>query len=86
MLYRSVISDYSRIMKSEKEYVMLKVAITEKEKNAAKAKAKTKGMTFQGYLGDLIQKDLSAPPPVTPSVIPDNSNTETQDVHLGIVE
>ena len=37
---------------------LLRVAITDREKAAAKRLAKSKGMTFQGWMGQLIKREL----------------------------
>lgn len=37
---------------------LLRVAITDCEKAAAKRLAKSKGMTFQGWMGQLIKREL----------------------------
>lgn len=39
-------------------YQQLKVCITAAEKQLAYEMAKSKGMTFQGWLGQLIKKEL----------------------------
>lgn len=37
---------------------LLRVDITDREKAAAKRLAKSKGMTFQGWMGQLIKREL----------------------------
>jgi len=37
---------------------LLRVDITDREKAAAKRLAKSKGMTFQGWVGQLIKREL----------------------------
>ena len=37
---------------------LLRVAITDREKAAAKRLAKSNGMTFQGWMGHLIKREL----------------------------
>ncbi len=37
---------------------LLRVAITDREKAEAKRLAKSKGMTFQGWMGQLIKREL----------------------------
>lgn len=45
-------------LKNEMNY--LKVRITSEEKNQAKALAKSKGMTFSGWLGQLVKRELKS--------------------------
>lgn len=52
-------------MKSTKDTItrtqaasLLRVDITDREKAAAKRLAKSKGMTFQGWMGQLIKREL----------------------------
>lgn len=41
-------------------YEKLNVLISHEERNMAKSIAKKKGMTFQGWLGQLIKRELEA--------------------------
>ena len=45
-------------MQKEKSYEQLKAAVTREEIIKAKKVAKSKGMTFQGWLGQLIKREL----------------------------
>ena len=45
-------------MQTEKSYEQLKAAITREEILKARRVAKSKGMTFQGWLGQLIKREL----------------------------
>lgn len=42
------------------QFQKLTVMLNEEEKDQAKALAKSKGMTFQGWLGQLIKRELKA--------------------------
>jgi len=46
-------------MQTEKSYEQLKAAVSRDEVLEAKRMAKSKGMTFQGWLGQLIKRELS---------------------------
>lgn len=46
-------------MQTEKSYEQLKAAITREEILKARKVAKSKGMTFQGWLGQLIKREIS---------------------------
>ena len=45
-------------MKSTNAYEQLKADISNQEKIKAKSLAKSKGMTFQGWIGQLIRTEL----------------------------
>jgi len=48
-------------MKCEKtNYTTVKICISREERERAKAHAKSKGMTFQGLLGQLIKRELQS--------------------------
>jgi len=47
----------------EKSYEQLKAAVSRDEVLEAKRVAKSKGMTFQGWLGQLIKREISAETP-----------------------
>lgn len=49
-------------MRYEKSYktTLIKASITSTERDAAKALAKSKGMTFSGWLGQLVKRELKA--------------------------
>ncbi len=42
------------------DYVMQKISISKEEKNTAKAYAKEKGMTLQGWLAKLVREELKS--------------------------
>ena len=44
------------------DYVMQKISITPQERETAKQKAKSEGMTFQGWLAKLIRDELKEKP------------------------
>ena len=44
------------------DYVMQKISITPQERDKAKKKAKSEGMTFQGWLAKLIRDELKESP------------------------
>ncbi len=46
-------------MKSEYTYQNLKVDITQAERIALKPLAKSRGMTLQGFIGQLIKRELA---------------------------
>ncbi len=62
----------------------VKVQISDSEKNSARRLARSMGMTFQGWLGYLIRKELIAS---SPSAISLNTPTEGDgafnDTHYG---
>ncbi len=41
------------------DYQIVKVSISEKEKKKAREFAKRNGMTFQGWLGNVIKKEIA---------------------------
>ena len=53
------------IRESKTSRISLLVDITPEEKKAAKALSKSKGMTFQGWIGQLVRKELAAAREVT---------------------
>jgi len=44
--------------RTKKTSTSIKVDFTRQERDEAKALAKSKGMTFQGWLGQLVQREL----------------------------
>ena len=48
-------------------YILVKVSISPNDKARAKALAKSQGMTFQGWLGQLIKRELAYNNVSTPS-------------------
>lgn len=51
---------YKGSMSYPNDYVMQKISITPKERDKAKILAKQKGMTLQGFVGQLIKRELKA--------------------------
>ena len=48
-------------MQTEKSYEQLKAVISREEILKARRLAKSKGMTFQGWLGQLIKREINTP-------------------------
>lgn len=47
-------------MNSKSTSISVFIALSQMERDEAKALAKSKGMTFQGWLGNLVKKELEA--------------------------
>lgn len=51
---------YSGAMRYTNDYIQVKADISPEERDDARRLAKSKGMTFQGWMGQIIKRELAS--------------------------